>query len=159
MGDDAFGVAVAQRLAQHTLPPEVRVVDFGIRGLDLAYALLEPYTAVILVDAMPRGAAPGTLCVLELDVRDATISAAAAPVSGHNLDPATVLSVVAGLGGHVEQLLLVGCEPTPASDESEMKMGLSDAVRAAVGEAVPLIEALVAKLLRGEPVTGSAARP
>ena len=50
-GDDAFGVEVARRLAQHPLPDTVRVVDFGIRGLDLAYALLDPYDAVILVDA------------------------------------------------------------------------------------------------------------
>src|SRR5439155_13673490 len=65
LGDDAFGVEVAQRLARRALPPEVRVVDFGIRGLDLTYALLDGYEAVILVDAAPRGGRPGTLYVLE----------------------------------------------------------------------------------------------
>src|SRR5438128_1754175 len=68
LGDDAFGVEVAQRLARRPLPAGVRVVDFGIRGLDLAYALLDPYEAVILVDAMPRGEQPGTLYVLEPDL-------------------------------------------------------------------------------------------
>src|SRR5947209_3209759 len=65
LGDDAFGVEVAQRLARRPLPAGVRVVDFGIRGLDLTYALLDPYDAVVLVDAAPRGNAPGTLYVLE----------------------------------------------------------------------------------------------
>ncbi|MDQ3686285.1 MAG: hydrogenase maturation protease, partial [Acidobacteriota bacterium] len=43
LGDDAFGCEVAQRLSGRTLPDEVRVVDFGIRGLDLAYALMDGY--------------------------------------------------------------------------------------------------------------------
>jgi hydrogenase maturation protease len=67
LGDDAFGVEVAQRLAGRGLPEGVRVVDFGIRGLDLTFALLDDYEAVILVDATPRGGDPGTLYVLELD--------------------------------------------------------------------------------------------
>src|SRR5436309_933525 len=67
LGDDAFGVEVAQRLARRPLPDAVRIVDFGTRGLDLAYALLDGYEAVILVDASPRGGPPGTLYVLELE--------------------------------------------------------------------------------------------
>ena len=70
LGDDAFGVEVVQRLARRPLPAEVRVVDFGIRGLDLTYALLDGYETVILVDAAPRGGPPGTLYVLEPDVGD-----------------------------------------------------------------------------------------
>ena len=65
LGDDAFGVEVARRLVRRRLPDGVRVVDFGIRGLDLTYALLDGYEAVILVDAAPRGGPPGTLYVLE----------------------------------------------------------------------------------------------
>src|SRR5947209_6163179 len=67
LGDDAFGVEVVQRLLRRPQPDGVRVVDFGIRGLDLSYALLDGYEAVILVDAAPRGAPAGTLHVLELD--------------------------------------------------------------------------------------------
>ena len=64
-GDDGFGVAVAQQLAGRGLPPGVRVVDFGIRGLDLVYALLDGYSAAILIDAVERGDPPGTLSVIE----------------------------------------------------------------------------------------------
>ena len=60
LGDDGFGVEVARRLAGRPLPPEVMLKDFGIRGFDLTYALLEPYELVILVDACPRGGEPGT---------------------------------------------------------------------------------------------------
>src|SRR4051794_34789691 len=67
LGDDAFGVEVARRLSGRPLPEGVRVVDLGIRGLDLAYALLDAYEAVILVDAAPRGNPPGTLVTLDVD--------------------------------------------------------------------------------------------
>jgi hydrogenase maturation protease len=152
LGDDAFGVAVAGRLARRPLPDGVRVVDFGIRGLDLAYALLDGYEAVVLVDAAPRGGRPGTLYVLEPDRGEAPPADGPPPVEAHSLDPATVLRLVAALGGRVGRLLVVGCEPQPSGDLEEMSSGLSPPVRAAVDEAVPLIESLVARLLRGEPV-------
>src|SRR5437868_1453516 len=148
LGDDAFGVEVAQRLARRPLPDGVRVVDFGIRGLDLTYALLDGYEAVILVDAAPRGGRPGTLYVIE----PAPSAEAVPPVEAHGLDPATVLRLAAAMGGRVGRLLLVGCEPAPFDEADEMRMGLSDPVRAAVDEAVPLVESLVGKLLRGEDV-------
>ena len=59
LGDDGFGVEVARRLRLHPLPEGVRVEDFGVRALHLAYELLEPYEAVVLVDAMARGDGPG----------------------------------------------------------------------------------------------------
>jgi hydrogenase maturation protease len=151
LGDDAFGVEVAQRLALRPLPGEVRVVDFGIRGLDLVYALLDGYDAVILVDAAPRGRAPGTLYVLELDGGSSLDPAGEGLlVEGHALDPVRVLRLAAAMGARVGRLLLVGCEPGPARDVEEMCTGLSAPVEAAVGEAVRLIESLAAKLLRGE---------
>ena len=64
-GDDGFGVAVAQRMAGRALPAGVTVKDFGIRGLDLTYALLDGYAAVILVDTAQRGEPPGTVYVIE----------------------------------------------------------------------------------------------
>jgi hydrogenase maturation protease len=149
LGDDAFGVEVAQRLAQRPLPDGVRVVDFGIRGLDLTYALLDGYEVVLIVDALPRGGRPGTLYVLE-PARSADTAVPA--VEGHNLDPAQALFLAAALGGPVGRFLVVGCEPTPLDEADEMRMELSEPVRAAVDEAVPLVEALVGKLLRGEAV-------
>jgi len=148
LGDDAFGVEVAQRLARRELPEEVRVVDFGIRGLDLTYALLDGYEAVILVDAVPRGGAPGTLYVLE----PARGEAARVPLEAHSMDPVKVLRLAEAMGGRVECLLLVGCEPTPIRDEEDMREELSAPVRASVDEAVQLIESLVARLLQGETI-------
>jgi hydrogenase maturation protease len=150
LGDDAFGVEVAQRLARRRLPDGVRVVDFGIRGLDLVYALLDDYEAVVLVDAAPRGGPPGTLYVLEPESGEAP-----GPDGGglmadpHSLHPANVLRLVAALGGRVRRLLVVACEPGACGDVEEMSAGLSAPVRAAADEAVPLIESLVTKLLQG----------
>jgi hydrogenase maturation protease len=146
LGDDAFGVEVVQRLARRELPEEVRVVDFGIRGLDLTYALLDGYEAVILVDAVPHGGTPGTLYVLE----PARGEAVRVPIEAHSMDPVKVLRLAEAMGGRVECLLLVGCEPTPISNEEDMREALSAPVRASVDEAVHLVESLVARLLQGE---------
>jgi hydrogenase maturation protease len=153
LGDDAFGVEVIQRLARRDLPAEVRVVDFGIRGLALAYALLDGYDAVVFVDAVPRGGAPGTLYVLELDGAAPPASEGnGTPIEAHGMDPVKVLRLAARMGARVERLLLVGCEPAPACEDEDMRMGMSEAVEAAVQVAVPLVESLVGRLLRGEPV-------
>jgi len=149
LGDDAFGVAVAQRLLRRTWPAEVRVVDFGIRGLDLTYALLDGCETVILVDATPRGGRPGTLYVLQ------PASAAApedAAIEMHTMDPVKVLRLAQAMGAPVERVLVVGCEPAAGDAVEEMALGLSAPVQAAVEEAVPLVESLVARLLRDEPL-------
>lgn len=144
LGDDAFGVEVVRRLAERPLPAGVRVVDFGIRGLDLTYALMDGYDTVILVDAVPRGEPPGTLFVLEPPIPGA---ADAQPVvEGHNLDPAKVLRLVAALGGQVKHLILVGCEPEPPADGDDMRMELSEPVRLAVEEAAKLVESLIGEI-------------
>lgn len=151
LGDDAFGVEVIRRLLARRPPAEARVVDFGIRGLDLAYALLDPYEAVVLVDATPRGAAPGSLYVLEIDR-----AAAAAPegqgvaMQAHSLDQVQVLRLAGAMGATFGRLLLVGCEPSPFEGEEDMRDGLSPAVAAAVDEAVVAVESLVDRLLHGE---------
>jgi len=151
LGDDAFGVEVVKRLARGALPEGVRVVDFGIRGLDLTYALLDGYDAVILVDAVPRGGRPGTLYLIEPEVRrPPEAEGAGLLVEGHDMDPVKVLRLAALMGGRVDRLLLVGCEPEPVDDPEDMRDGLSEPVRAAVDEAVVLVAALVARLLRGE---------
>jgi hydrogenase maturation protease len=145
LGDDAFGVEVAQRLRRRALPPEVRVVDFGIRGLDLAYALLEPFNAVILVDATARGSRPGTLYVLEPDSADQKTITPSIP-DPHNLDPARVMQLAAELGGPRQRFIVVGCEPESLGSE-DSSGGISPVVSRAADEAVPLIEDLIARLL------------
>ena len=136
------------------LPEGARVVDFGIRGLDLTYALLDGYEAVILVDAAPRGGPPGTLYVLEPDPgRSPGRRPAARFVEAHNLDPAKVLRLAAALGGRVGRAARGRLRARdPADAGRRFEAGLSEPVRAAVDEAVPLVESLVARLLRGEDV-------
>jgi hydrogenase maturation protease len=159
LGDDAFGVEVAKRLAQRPLPQGVRVLDFGIRGLDLAYALLDGYDAVVLVDAAPRGGQPGTLFVLEPELATAlSPSEGGTLIETHNMDPARVLRLVASLGGQVQRLIVVGCEPQMSpGDEEDVPFEMSAPVRAAVDEAVLLVESLVARLLRAEGGAGAVA--
>jgi hydrogenase maturation protease len=134
LGDDGFGVEVARRLATEALPAEV--ADFGIRGVHLAYQLLDGYDTVILVDALSRGEAPGTLFVMEPDVENVPPRML---MDGHGLDPATVLGMVKLLGGAVRRILVVGCEPADTSEG----MGLSAPVAQAVDEAVRLVRRLV----------------
>jgi hydrogenase maturation protease len=145
LGDDGFGVEVVQRLLRKPFPETVRVVDFGIRGLDLTYALLDGYETAILIDAAPRGGAPGTLYVIEPE--PAPEDSTALMIEPHNLDPAKVLRLAAAMGAKVKRLLVVGCEPKPADEEQELHMEMSDPVRAAVDEAVVLVETLLAEIL------------
>jgi hydrogenase maturation protease len=143
-GDDGFGVGVAQRLGASALPAGVDVVDYGIRGMDLAYALRD-YDVAILVDAAPRGGAPGTLYVIEPD----TAEAEAGP-DAHAMDPVTVLALARGLGDPLPRVLVVGCEPgrVPAAD-GELSAELSEPVRAALDGAVRTVESLLDDLLSG----------
>ncbi|HEY7061102.1 MAG TPA: hydrogenase maturation protease [Chloroflexota bacterium] len=146
LGDDAFGVEVVQRLAARPLPDGVRVVDFGIRGFDLAYALLDDYDLAILVDALPRGQAPGTLYVLEPDLA-ALDPAAAVAVDAHTIDPVQMLCLVKAMDGQPRRVLVLGCEPATIDPDDEGALGLSAPVQAAVDEAIEMVEALIARAL------------
>ena len=137
-GDDGFGVEVSRRLAQRPLPESVQVKDFGIRGLDLAYALLDGWDAAILVDALPRGGNPGTLYLLDPDE-----AASARALEPHGMHPARVLALAQEMGATPPVLRVIGCEPQAAE---EMEMGLSPAVAAAVDPACEMVERLVREL-------------
>ena len=131
--DDGFGVAVVEQLARREVPPNVIVRDFGIRGIHLAYELLEPYDLVVLVDAMHRDGPPGTLYVVEPDTardEDGPVS-----MDAHDLAPEAVLAMVPKLGGEVGRVIVVGCEPEDVS----AGMSLTAAVAAAVPAAVELV--------------------
>lgn len=140
LGDDAFGVEVIRRLAQHPQPTGVRVVDFGIRGLDLAYALMDGPDLAILVDALPRGGTPGTLYVLDPDLDNLGDEAL---LDLHGMSPLNVLRLVRSFGGSFPPLRVVGCEPASFGSDGEPIMGLSDPVAGAVDEAMELIEELL----------------
>ena len=129
-GDDAFGVEVARRLAARSLPSTAKVVDFGIRGIDLTYALLDGCDAAILVDTAKRGETPGTVSIIEPERPSAEeLTAEDLMLEPHDLDPAKVLRVVTALGGECPRILLVACEPETFGDEEIGAIGLSQAVR------------------------------
>jgi hydrogenase maturation protease len=147
LGDDGFGVEVAKQLLTRKLPDEVRVIDFGIRGFDLAYALLDNYDVTIFVDATPRGDEPGTLYVIEPDLRALNeVDTPTMVVEGHDMNPMKVLAMVKSMGGEFKKVLLVGCEPETLGPE-EGQLGLSGSVTAAVNQAVILVESLVTDIL------------
>jgi hydrogenase maturation protease len=146
LGDDGFGVEVVRRLCAHEFGAEVRVVDFGIRGFDLAYALQDGYDTTILVDAYPHGQTPGTVSLVEPDLGKLD-EPQAGVVETHGMDPLRVLRMATAMNGGLKKILLVGCEPATFGGE-EGQMGLSEPVEAAVDEAVKLIASAVGKILR-----------
>jgi hydrogenase maturation protease len=147
LGDDGFGCEVLRRLMGRTLPESVRAVDFGIRGFDLAYALMDGYDVTIFVDATPRGGEPGTLYTIEPDLNELdNLDVQGMMVETHGMNPMKVLAMVKAMGGEFKRILLVGCEPATFGPE-EGQMGLSDPVEAAVNEAVGMVESLVTKIL------------
>jgi hydrogenase maturation protease len=127
--------------------------------MELAYTLLDDYDALVLVDAVPRGGQPGTLYLIEPNMANMSpeqgVEAGRVALDAHSMDPVKVLAFASTLGARPIHALLVGCEPTTfggGGDYTEMQMGLSEPVLAAVDEAVKMIDALVEELLKATPV-------
>jgi hydrogenase maturation protease len=138
LGDDGFGVEVARRLAREELPAGVTVTDVGIRALHLAFALLDGPDLLVVVDAVGRGGPPGTLYLIEPDLRAALGPARELP-DAHGMNVATVLAAVRGLGGELPRTLIVGCEPGSLAEG----MGLSPAVEGSVPLAAKMVRSLL----------------
>ncbi|GHO83859.1 hydrogenase maturation protease [Dictyobacter formicarum] len=147
-GDDGFGVEVAQRLLAGRYSANVEIVDFGIRGVDLAYTLLEDYDELILVDAVSRGGAPGTLYLIEPDRLSAQQSEARESfLDAHSMDPLKVLAFARNMGARPIHTLLVGCEPAAVGNADEdLVVGLSEVVQSMIPGAIEMIDLLVDKL-------------
>jgi hydrogenase maturation protease len=144
LGDDGFGVEVANRLHDAPLPDGVDVREFGIRGMDLAYALQEDYDTVIFVDAAPRGESPGTVSLVEPE-----LSLDEVVLDTHGMDPVRVLGLARAMGRVPERVLVVACEPQVVihgEHDDDLVGELSPPVRAAVGEACELLLSLVTEL-------------
>lgn len=144
MGDDAFGVEMARRLAERSLPEGVSVVDFGIRSYDLAYALMDEWELVILVDAMPRGGEPGTVYTIEADLPALGDVPDSTRFDAHTMNPVSVLQLVTALGGKCGRVLVVGCEPATVEPREDGQIVLSEPVRAAVDQAITVVDQLIA---------------
>ena len=140
LSDDGFGVEVARRLSCEEMPEGARVADFGIRGIHLAYELLDTdYDVTILVDATRRGGAPGTLYVIQPDPPGSDESTVTP--DAHGMTPDTVLTLLRSLGGRADGIVVVGCEPA-SLDEG---IGLSEPVAHAVDGAMALVVELLQK--------------
>ncbi len=144
LGDDGFGVEVARRLTEGPQPAGVRIEDFGIRGLDLVYALLDPLDAVVFVDTASRGHAPGTLYLIEPELDENAV----ATIDAHGMDPVKVLAMAQSMGMPQVPTYVVGCEPgfIPPPDSDEVVMELTAPVREAVEEAVQMVGTLLERI-------------
>jgi hydrogenase maturation protease len=145
LADDGFGCEVVRRLAKRELPENVEVRDFGIRGMDLAYALMDPYEAVVFVDTVPRGEEPGTVYLIEAEVPEEGEVA----LDTHGMDPVKVIRLARVLGAEIPRTLVVGCEPKlilSGEHYDDMLIELSEPVQRAVDEAVRLVESIVEEL-------------
>jgi hydrogenase maturation protease len=148
LGDDAFGSEVARRLLPRHWPDNVRVTDFGIRGFDLTFALLDSYDVVVLIDATSRGEAPGTLYTIEVDPADVDQpGSSGASIETHGMNPMRALALAQSSGARFRRIFLIGCEPSPGSIDPDGpgEMGMSEPVRNAVDRAADLIEDVVAR--------------
>jgi len=138
LSDDGFGPEVVRRLlAAGSVPEHVRVVDYGIRGMHLAYDLLDGWDRLVVVDSLPDRGAPGRLQILEVGPDDV----AHGELDAHGMDPAAVLSALGALGGRLPPTTLVGAQ---VADVQE-RIGLSPVVAAAVPAAVEAVRALLAE--------------
>jgi hydrogenase maturation protease len=149
LGDDAFGSEVARRLMDERLPSEVRVIDFGIRTYDLAFAIMDGYEVTILVDITAQGQAPGTVYLIhpdltQLDQLDANLADA------HSMNPARALQMLRRFGSSPDKLYLIGCEPAILEVE-DGQLGMSEAVEKSVPQAIEWIKTLVNDLLQENP--------
>jgi hydrogenase maturation protease len=149
LSDDAFGVEVIRLLADHPRPAGVEIRDFGIRGIHLAYELLDGCDLFVLVDAAARGEEPGTVTVLEVDMPgpDDAGSGPGPVMDAHSLTPDSIFTLVESLGGRPGRSLLVACEPADVS----AGMGLSEPVREALPHAVRAVQDILAQAPRVGP--------
>lgn len=138
-GDDGFGVEVVRRLAEVPLPRGVELLDVGIRGLHLAYRLLDGYDLLLAVDLVTRGEAPGTVHVIEPEGMNERRQADACSPDAHAVDLPSVLAMLRAMDGAVGRVLVVGCEPQCLNEGME----LSAVVEAAIEPAMRLVREIV----------------
>ncbi|QLL09254.1 hydrogenase maturation protease [Mycobacterium vicinigordonae] len=144
LGDDGFGSEVVRHATMPRDESDVRVVDYGIGGMHLAYDLLDEWNSLVLVDAIPNRGNPGALHVFQADhdADDGTVG-----MDAHSMDPQTVFASLRALGGNPPYTVIVGCE-AGSVDEG---MGLTGPVAAAVPRAVSAIREIVAALRSSAP--------
>jgi hydrogenase maturation protease len=148
LGDDGFGSEVVRNAEIPQDDSRVRVIDYGVRGMHLAYDLLEEWDTLVLVDAVPSQGNPGTLHVFQADCESGSD---AAGLDGHSMDPAAVFASLRALGGSPPYTVVVGCE----AGSVEEGIGLTEPVARAVPRAARAVEEIVAALQTPAAVTAS----
>lgn len=136
LGDDGFGPEVVRLMSARRTPEHARIADYGIRGLHLAYELLDGYDVLVLVDALPGGGAPGEIQVLEVGHEHLEETDG---LDAHSMNPTAVLATLVALGGDLPRTYVVGCTPM----STEESIGLSEPVAAALETAVATITSLL----------------
>lgn len=163
--DDGFGVEVARRLvAENALPPDVKVVEVGIGGIHLVQELMDGYEALVVIDAVERGSAPGTVHLLEAEVEDLALWSEDARgdflADMHYTTPSKALILARALGVLPSRVFILGCQPGEAD---ALGIGLTAPVDRATSEAVRVIAELVGRLGRpianDRPASSAAPRP
>jgi hydrogenase maturation protease len=140
LGDDGFGPEVVRRLAAEPTPDGVQVVDYGIRGMHLAYDLLAGCDLLVLVDALPTDdGRPGEIVLLAVGPADVP----PAELDAHSMSPAAVLGSLSRLGGTQPPTVVVGCRVATVAERIE----LSPPVAAAVPAAMTAVRLLLARHL------------
>jgi hydrogenase maturation protease len=142
LGDDGFGPEVVRHLqaaGQRPLPADVRLIDYGIRGLHLCYDLLDGYAALILIDALPANRRPGEVTVLAVGAND--LARSDAGYDPHGMNPVAVLAGLPTLGGTLPPTYMVGAQPMDLTEG----IGLSEPLRRAVPAAAAAVRALLAE--------------
>lgn len=147
LGDDGFGPETLRAVTAEPLPDGVRAVDYGIRGMHLAYDLLDGWDGLILVDAVPDRGVPGAVRAFEVDRENPDTTPR---LDAHAMDPASVFASLAALGGTLPRTVVVGCQVRDVDE----RIGLSEPVSRAVPEAALAVRAVLAELGAGVGVEG-----
>ena len=148
LGDDGFGSEVVRNTELPEDDPNVRVLDYGIRGMHLAYDLLEEWDTLVLIDAIPSRGKPGTLHVFQAEHESGSDTPG---LDAHGMDPAAVFASLRALGGNPPYTVVVGCE----AGSVEEGMGLTEPVANAVPRAARAVEEIVAALQSPAPSAAS----
>lgn len=149
LADDGFGCETVKALENMTWPDSVEIRDFGIRAYDLALEMTKDYQAILFIDAVQRGKAPGSLTVIEPEIPTHGDEISPFELAGHNMNPYRVLKLAKLWGAAFPPLLIIGCEAQSIPEpEDDQKIGLSPEVGAAIGEATRLVRELVFAVLK-----------
>jgi hydrogenase maturation protease len=148
-GDDGFGVIVAEELARRSLPTGVDLIETGIGGMSIVQQLMDGYDAMIVIDAVDRGAAPGTVFVLDPQVADPnTLSPEEWRQQFSNLhlaEPSRILLLARAAGVLPSRVILVGCQPERIDEyEPTLTATVQSAVPVAAARALELATSMLA---------------